>query len=155
MLLYLLRHANADPVAASDDDRALTEKGEAQARKVARFCDERDLRPELILTSPLRRARQTAEPVGERLRCAVLVVPWLASGMAPEDGVAGLHEYSSFPSVMLVGHEPDFSLLIAHLLGMPDPPKITVRKASLTLLELRAPRAGAATLSFSLPCRLM
>ncbi len=155
MLLYLLRHANADTVAASDEERALTEKGQAQARKVARFCAERELRPDLILTSPLLRTRQTAAPIGERLGLEVFVTPWLASGMTPEDAVAGLREHGEFFGVMLVGHEPDFSLLIAHLLGLPNHVQILVRKASLTLLELRTPRAGAGTLHFSLPCRLM
>jgi phosphohistidine phosphatase len=155
VLLYLLRHANADTVAVRDEERALSEKGEAQAKKVARFCAERELRPELILTSPLLRTRQTAAPIGERLGVEVLVAPWLASGMAPEDGVAGLRECEKLSSVMLVGHEPDLSLLIAHLVGLRDPARFTVRKASLTLLELRALRAATATLHFTLPCRLM
>lgn len=155
MLLYLLRHANADTVAPRDDDRALSEKGEEQARKVGRFCAERELRPDLILTSPLLRARQTAAPVGERLKAEVLITSWLASGMTPEAAVSGLEEYSQFSAVMVVGHEPDFSQLIAHLLGVSSHNLILVRKASLTLLEFHAPRAGAATLHFSLPCRLM
>jgi phosphohistidine phosphatase len=155
MLLHLLRHANADTVAASDDERPLSEKGEAQAKKVARFCDERELRPDLILTSPLLRARQTAAPIGERLRVEILVAPWLASGMTPEEALSGLREYVAFSAVMLVGHYPDFSMLIAHLLGVPNYAQVIVRKASLTLLEVRAVRAGAATLHFSLPCRLM
>ncbi len=155
MLLYLLRHANADTVAARDDERALSEKGEEQARKVARFCADRDLRPDLILTSPLLRARQTAAPVGERLEVEVFVTPWIASGMMPEAAVYGLQEYAEFSSVMLVGHEPDFSLLSAHLLGLSDHSHVVIRKASLTLLEFRAPRVGAAMLHFSLPCRLM
>lgn len=155
MHLYLLRHANADTVAESDDERPLSEKGEAQAKKVARFCDERDLRPDLILTSPLLRARQTAAPVGERLGAEVFVTPWLASGMVPEDALAGLQEYSAFSGVMLVGHFPDFPLLIAHLLGGSGQSVIAVRKASLTLLDVRALRSGGATLQFSLPCRLM
>jgi phosphohistidine phosphatase len=155
MLLYLLRHANADTVAASDDERPLSEKGEAQAKKVARFCHERELQPELILTSPLLRAQQTAAPVGERLGSEVLVTPWLASGMTPEDAIAGLREYRDLFAVMLVGHYPDFSMLAAHLLGMPNYTRVVVRKASLTLLEVRALRPGGATLHFSLPCRLM
>ncbi len=155
MQLYLLRHANADTVAATDDARPLSEKGEAQAKKVARFCDERELRPDLILTSPLLRARQTAAPLGERLGVEVFVMPWLASGMAPEDAVAGLQEYSGFSGVMLVGHYPDFSMLTAHLLGMPNHTQVVVRKASLTLLDVRALRTGGASLQFSLPCRLM
>ncbi len=155
MLLYLLRHANADTVAESDDARTLTEKGHAQAEKVARFCAERELRPEFILSSPLPRAQETAAPIGEKFGVKVIVTPWLASGMRPEAATDALREYTRFESVLLVGHEPDFSMLIAHLLGLPDHARFIVRKAALTLLEFRAPRAGAATFHFSLPCRLM
>jgi phosphohistidine phosphatase len=155
MLLYLLRHANADTVAERDDDRALSEKGEEQARNVARFCDERGLKPEVILTSPLRRTQQTAAPVGKKLGADILIAPWLASGMMPESATAELGAYLQFESVMIVGHEPDFSLLIAHLLGLPDHARFIVRKASLTLLEFRSARAGGAFFHFSLPHRLM
>lgn len=155
MLLYLLRHANADTIATTDDARTLSEKGEAQAQKIARFCDERELRPELILASPLVRTRQTAQSIAERLRAELLVAPWLASGMTPETATEALQEYLRFQSVMLVGHEPDFSLLIAYLLGLPDHARFIVRKGSLTLLEFRSLRVGAATFHFSMPCRLM
>ena len=109
MLLYLLRHANADTIAESDDARTLTEKGRAQAKKVAHFCAERELRPEVILASPLPRAQQTAAPIGEKFGVEVIVTPWLASGMMPEGATDALRDYLRFKSVMLVGHEPDFS----------------------------------------------
>ena len=56
---------------------------------------------------------------------------------------------------MLVGHEPDFSGIAAHLLGLPRQESIRIRKASLALLELDSIRAGTARLEFSLPCKLM
>jgi len=55
MFLYLLRHANADTIAANDDDRPLSDKGRAQGQQVADFCKARDLKPALILTSPANR----------------------------------------------------------------------------------------------------
>ncbi|TCO85244.1 phosphohistidine phosphatase SixA [Chthoniobacter flavus] len=155
MLLYLLRHADADTVAASDDARALSEKGIDQAQKVARFCEAHDMQLSLILTSPLRRAHETAKPMAAALRAELMIVPWLASGMHPEAALEELRAYRSQTSVMLVGHEPDFSQLAAHLLGLPTNNAIHVRKGSLTLLELDVFRAGAATLQFSLPCKLM
>lgn len=155
MLLYLLRHADADTVAPSDDDRALSEKGIAQAKKVARFCEAHDVRLSLILSSPLRRAHETAKPVAQTLRAELLVVPWLASGMHPQAGLEELRAYRKQNSVMLVGHEPDFSHFAAHLLGMSTSTAITIRKASLTLIEIDTFRAGAGRLDFSLPCKLM
>jgi phosphohistidine phosphatase len=155
VLLYLLRHADAETVAASDDARPLSERGIDQAKKVARFCEAHDMQLSLILTSPLRRAHETAKPMAAALRAELMIVPWLASGMHPEAALEELRAYRSQTSLMLVGHEPDFSQLAAHLLGLPTNNAIHVRKASLTLLELDVFRAGAATLQFSLPCKLM
>lgn len=155
MLLYLLRHANADTVAAHDDDRPLSEKGIEQARKVAQFCAERGLAVPLILSSPLPRARETAQPVAEALGAELRVERWLASGMHPEAALEELKAHRNLPGVMIVGHEPDFSQLIAHLLGLPSATQVHVRKASLTLLALDVFRSGTARLEFSLPCKLM
>lgn len=155
MLLYLLRHADADTVAANDDDRRLSEKGIEQARKVARFCTERGLAVPLIFSSPLPRAQETAQPVAEALGAELRVEPWLAAGMHPETALEELKAHRALPGVMIVGHEPDFSQLIAHLLGLPSSTQVHVRKASLTLLALDVFRAGTARLEFSLPCKLM
>lgn len=155
MLLYLLRHADADTVAASDHSRALSEKGRDQAQKVARFCEAHGMQLSLVLSSPLLRAHETAQIVSKTLRAEMLTAPWLACGMHPQGALEELRAYRSQSSVLLVGHEPDFSQLIAHLLGMPTNNAIHVRKASLTLLDLEVFRAGAATLQFSLPCKLM
>jgi phosphohistidine phosphatase len=155
MLIYLLRHADAETPAATDDARALSEKGLTQARKVAKFCETHDLQPSLILTSPLRRTHETAQIVCTALRSEMLIASWLASGMHPHTALEELRGYRDRDSLMLVGHEPDFSQLAAFLLGLPTNNAIHIRKASLTLLELDVFRAGAASLLFSLPCKLM
>ena len=155
MLLYLLRHANADTGGQSDDARPLSEKGMEQAKKVARFCEAHDMQLSLILTSPLRRALQTAKPVAEALRAELIIAPWLSSGMSPHKALEEIGAYRAQNSVMLVGHEPDFSQLAAHLLGLPTNHAINIRKGSLTLLDVSSFRPGAASLQFSLPCKLM
>ncbi len=155
MLLYLLRHADANTVAANDDDRALSSKGKTQAEKVGRFCEAHEMHLSVILTSPVRRAQETAEIVAEKMRSELIVVPWLACGMHPQGALTELRAYRSQGSVMLVGHEPDFSQFAAHLLGLPTATALHVRKASLTLIELGVFRAGAGCLQFALPCKLM
>ena len=155
MHLYLLRHADADTPAATDHARALSEKGREQAYKVARYCEAHDMQLSLVLSSPLRRAHETAQIVSATLRAEMLIAPWLASGMHPDQAMEELRAYRSQSSVLIVGHEPDFSQLIAHLLGMATNNAIHVHKASLTLLDLDIFRAGAATLQFSIPCKLM
>jgi phosphohistidine phosphatase len=155
MELYLLRHANADTVAAHDDDRALSEKGLGQARKVGKFCSAHDLKPDALLSSPIRRAKETAEIVAETLRVEVKIARWLACGMEPAKALAHLRELQNHERVMLVGHEPDFSEFAAHLLGLPDGVQIRIRKASLTRIDLAALTAGTGCLQYSIPCRYL
>ena len=155
MQLFLLRHADANTEAASDAARRLSEKGIVQAKKVARFCEAHEVAPELILTSPVWRAHETANIVAEHLRAEFLIAPWLACGMRAERALEELQGHARFERVMLVGHEPDFSLLAAHLLGLPGEAQIHVRKASLIHLDLPMLRAGVARLEFLLPSRLM
>jgi phosphohistidine phosphatase len=60
MTLQFLRHADAEPFTGSDFSRNLTPKGNTQAANVGKFLKSRHLVPDIILTSPLVRARQTA-----------------------------------------------------------------------------------------------
>ena len=155
MQLYLLRHANADTIAETDDARCLSEKGLAQAKKVARFCAAQEIEPALILSSPVRRAHETALIVSAHLRAELAVEHWLSCGMNPEHATHELRDHRALSTVMIVGHEPDFSRLVAHLLGLVSEERIAIRKASLTLLEIDSFRAGGACLHYSLPCRMM
>jgi phosphohistidine phosphatase len=152
MLLYLLRHADAGSYAASDELRALSEKGVRQARDVARFCGTHEVAPEVVLTSPLLRARQTAEIAAKETGSELIVVPWLTSGMAPDEALNELRSFSKMKSVMLVGHEPDFSQLAARLLGM-SAERLRLRKASLTCIEVDNLKSGAGVLQFTLPVK--
>jgi phosphohistidine phosphatase len=155
MDLLLLRHADANTDAASDDARRLSEKGEGQAKKVARFIEANELELGLILSSPVRRAHETAQIVAEHLGVELITVRWAACGMTPETAIDELRAYAKFDRVVLVGHEPDFSQLAAHVLGLRDPAQLRIRKASLTFLELTAFAPGAARLQWSVPCRFM
>ena len=156
MLLYFLRHAEAEDEAASDFARRLTPKGLEQADKVGKFCVRAGLIPDLILSSPVVRAEQTARAVSKRLDGRELVVEsWLACGMSPAACLESLAAYARFGHVMLVGHEPDFSGAIAACLGLPDPDRLNIRKASLTAIDLPRLRAGSGRLEFTTPVRLM
>lgn len=156
MQLYLLRHADAATPAEVDAVRRLSDKGVDQARRVGRFCKSHEILPEIFLTSPLVRARETAEHVARELNIPKAdVAAFLASGMRPETALAELKTYEKFTSVMIVGHEPDFSMLIAHLVGLPGGERLRVRKASLTLLDVPSIKPGAGRLDFSIPCKLM
>jgi phosphohistidine phosphatase len=155
MQLYLLRHADADTVAARDEDRALSEKGEAQAKKVGRFCEAHEVSVSAVLTSPVRRAHQTAQTVANHLRADLISAPWLACGMRPQLALDELKIFRAKQSVMIVGHEPDFGALVAHLIGLPSGSQIQIRKASLTLIDVETLEKGGGRLEFCVPCKLM
>lgn len=152
MRLYFLRHAEAEPDFLDDYNRRLTPKGVEQTEKVTQFCQRNGLFPDLVLTSPVVRARQTADKVfGKMGGSEIVECAWLACGMTPATLMDELAGYAKFANVCLVGHEPDFSESIAFLSGS----RLNVRKASLTLVDLPSVRSGAGELQFSIPARLM
>jgi phosphohistidine phosphatase len=155
MLLLFLRHAEAEDARSSDFSRRLTPKGIEQAEKAGKFCLQRELVPDVILSSPVIRARQTADIVAKSLGVNVVEAPWLACGMDPEDCLAHLSTSDGLEVILLVGHEPDFSHMVADLIGLPDPSALKIRKASLTAVELEELCVGCGQLQFSVPARLM
>lgn len=119
MILYLMRHAEAeDPgPGQSDAERPLTSKGQRRSEHAGAALVAMGARPDLVFTSPLRRALQTAQAVADRLQAPLQQAPALA-GRVTVRTVAGLLEANGSPrAVLLVGHEPDFSALIGQLLG--------------------------------------
>jgi phosphohistidine phosphatase len=157
MLLCLLRHAEAEVLAASDRARRLTPKGEEQAERVGKFCRKQGIAPAVILTSPVTRALQTAKLVAKSLADAELIeVPWAQCGMDPWAAMDELKAYAKFPSLMLVGHQPDLGALAAVLLGMDNVQHLHVRKALLAAIDAsHGLSTGAGVLQFFVPVKLM
>ena len=114
MRVYLCRHAKAAP-GEPDDLRELTGKGRAQARALGDRIAGLHEPPTLVLTSPLVRARQTAEAVAEATGAPLRVEPRLAPGAT----VAGLREavIGEAGPVVTVGHQPDCSEIAFALTG--------------------------------------
>lgn len=145
MKLVLIRHAKAQSHGASDNDyqRALTAKGECQSTEIAKWFTKHDVLADIILTSPVLRAQQTAQIIStSALLPSPITEPWLRCGMSPESALAELAAYADFSCVVIVGHEPDLSQLAERILGMPSG-RIHLRKASVLELSCRPPvRAG-------------
>lgn len=110
MQILLVRHAIAEP-AGSDAERALTDAGRREFERVAAAVAARGWRPESVLHSPLRRARETAEILGRALYAPLESCAELAE--APSAELLGRLRA---PAVALVGHEPWMSALAAWLL---------------------------------------
>jgi phosphohistidine phosphatase len=152
MELLVIRHAKAEDHGhpGGDGERALVAKGFEQSARLGRFLKRIDRRPDVVLTSPLVRARQTAETLCEAAEMPGPVVQgWLACGMDPEMAIRELVAFSDFERVAIVGHEPDLSSLIEWLLGCSGS-SVEVKKASLTGLQVHPP-AWLARLLFHVP----
>ncbi len=122
MELYFLRHARAmkrEEWRGPDARRPLTERGAASMRKEAAALAKLDLRLDLILTSPLERARHTARITAEALGLKKRVVQSaaLAPGFSVQKLTRVLASRPKVSRVMFVGHEPDFSQVLSELTG--------------------------------------
>lgn len=145
MNLFILRHGIAvepgSPGMTSDADRILSVEGKKKMKAIARGMKVLDLAFDLILSSPYARARETAEIVAHEfgLEGALEFSPLLAVG---GDGAALVAELAArgrdLESILLVGHEPQLSRLISHLLSGNSGLSITMKKGGLCKLD--APR---------------
>jgi phosphohistidine phosphatase len=122
MNLYLLRHgiaaAKDDPAFELDSERPLTKKGIKKFRKAARGIERLGISFDTILSSPLVRARQTADLLAEILgqESSVDEIPALAPDSSPEQLLSELSSVEGKEHVMLVGHEPFLGELAKFLL---------------------------------------
>ncbi len=139
MDLILLRHGKAEDFnSGGDESRMLVDRGREQARSAARLLMASGGLPELVLTSPLVRARQTAE---EFCTAANLPGPveqgWLACGMVPANAMVELGAFKQFKTIAIVGHEPDFSLMVEWLLGVKGG-MVDFKKGALACIRIAA-----------------
>lgn len=116
MNLYLIRHGIAEePDVKPDSERALTGQGRKQLRTAARSLARAGLTLDVVVTSPLLRARQTAEIFAQALDLGASQVIESAE-LAPDGNPAKLLKDNRWESVALVGHEPYLSELASVLL---------------------------------------
>jgi phosphohistidine phosphatase len=129
MTIYLVRHAIAEargPVWPDDHDRPLTTRGIARMREIALRLADRGVQVEQIWTSPLVRARQTADVLAPLWTTArqIAVIQELAPGHATSrvgKALASVTTSEADPVVAVVGHEPDLGLLTAWMIGARSP----------------------------------
>ncbi len=155
-LLLLLRHGIAEDAGPGESDasRRLTGEGKRKVREVVAGMRALDLSIDVILTSPLRRARETAEIVADGYGLDDALVE--ASALAPARGADAvfdaLQAHARCESIMLVGHQPDLGELASTLLvGTPGLVPLPFRKAGLAAISVTAiPPRAAGTLEFFL-----
>ncbi|MBD3343672.1 MAG: phosphohistidine phosphatase SixA [Chitinivibrionales bacterium] len=146
MEIILVRHGIAvdrtAPGISSDEERTLTDEGIAKTRNAARGLKEMGVVPQRIISSPLVRARQTAEVVASvcapksKIETSALLSPG-----EPLSATTGWLEKQKEINIMLVGHMPDTAELASLLLS------------TTPTLDIRFKKAAACCISFTGKCK--
>jgi phosphohistidine phosphatase len=157
MKLYLLRHGiavDADAWDGDDASRPLTSDGRKEMEREARAIAKLDLKLERIVTSPLKRARETAQIVAERLDLTDCLIEddRLAGNFDAARLVLLLRDLGAKESIMLVGHEPDFSKTIVQLIGGGS---VDVKKGGLARIDIEDARTPAGDLIWLIPPKVL
>jgi phosphohistidine phosphatase len=158
MRLLIVRHAIAvahGTQGVREEERPLTPRGRKRfavaARGLARICR----RPDVLLTSPLVRARETAEIAAEAWgKVEAVDEPALAGGSFAQVAAA-VEGHGDAKLVALFGHEPDVSSLVARLLGTSSSERLTFKKGGAALLDVPGRMADGGALIWYASPRLL
>jgi len=146
MIVYFVRHASAGKSIANpkrDEQRPLDEDGILQARYVGRLLANLDVQVEQIVSSPLKRARQTASLVANELafETAVQIEDALRPEAEFEQFQAMLAHYKKYESIMVVGHNPSLTEFLIKSISA-GATQIEFKKGSVAKVEMNG-RTGS------------
>lgn len=137
--IYLVRHAIAEERGDAwpdDTKRPLTRDGAERMKRITRGLRAIDMRVDVILTSPLVRAVQTAEILSDGLEAhpGVLRVQALAPGNSPARVAGALAAHRKSRAIAVVGHEPGLGELAAWLIGAKQP--VPFKKGGVARIDI-------------------
>ena len=157
--LYVIRHGIAEERGDAwpdDTKRPLTEDGVARMRKTARALERLGVTFDVVLTSPLVRAHQTAEIVASAYspKPPVVNVDALAPGGSSSAVIAELEKHAKKKRIAIVGHEPGIGELAAKLAGMRV--DLEFKKGGMARIDVEAlPPKGPGMLRWFVPPRFL
>ncbi|HMD02341.1 MAG TPA: phosphohistidine phosphatase SixA [Candidatus Baltobacteraceae bacterium] len=157
MRCYFLRHGLAgdrEDWQGDDSERPLTAEGIEKMGREAKTIAALKLQLDAIVTSPLTRARQTAEIVAKELKLRDRLVEDDNLGLAfdLEHLTNVLEKHAGANSIMLVGHDPSMSETIGQLIGNA---RVEMKKGSLACVEIATPSSRNGVLTFLLPPKVL
>jgi len=141
MIIYFLRHASAgetysDPV--KDLKRPLDDEGILQSRYIGQTLAALDVHPEVIISSPLTRAMQTASIVANELSYEQKIES--DKRLRPEAGFAEFQQlvnaHGKAESIMVVGHNPSLNEFAAQVIGASAKSGIALKKGAVAKIEI-------------------
>jgi phosphohistidine phosphatase len=159
MQILIIRHAKAGQrgllgfIGKKDATRPLTDAGRRDMRKAVRGLQKLVPEIDVIASSPLTRARETADIVSRRYDdIPVMELAPLAPGGSKEDVLAWLRDQKATATVVLVGHEPDLGILASWLLSGGAESFLSLKKGAACLIEMsEKPTPGSGSLEWVLP----
>ncbi len=149
MRLYIIRHATAearDPMDGDDPGRRLVEQGRTESRLAAQALARMESRPGLVISSPLRRAVETARPIAAMLDVPLIEDRLLRPGFDEAAFAAVIDRHGDRTDLALVGHEPDLSELVHYLTGA----RVAMPKGGVARVDVASLRAGTSELRWLL-----
>ncbi|HEY9784249.1 MAG TPA: phosphohistidine phosphatase SixA [Candidatus Obscuribacterales bacterium] len=141
MKIYLMRHATAveriGGAILNDSQRPLTDEGKEETKAVASALKRLNTKPDLVVASPLVRAKQTAEIILEVLgaREELKTTGALAPGGTSTEIFKYLQQFDNYEDIFLVGHEPDVGRIAADLIWARPEVNIPFKKAGVIRVD--------------------
>ena len=138
MKLYFIRHATATDIALNDAARELTEEGKNEARIAGVALAELGIQPSPIFTSPLVRARQTAEIAAKEMNHTgdVQTIEELVNDTPTAELIRFLKRFEEEKEIALVGHAPSLSIHVAAFIGAKEHEGLPLSKGGIACVEL-------------------
>ena len=142
MIIYFLRHANAGERVANprkDEKRALDETGMEQCGSVGRALAALDVQVDVIVSSPLKRAAQTASLVGNEISYEGKLQ--LDDALRPAASFADFHrmlgKYAKYEAILVVGHNPNLSEFLGRCISEAGcEASVELKKGAVARVEL-------------------
>lgn len=141
MDLYLFRHGKAEEktgLVTSDSGRKLTEIGIKEIETISKSLKVLDIEVDYIISSPLKRAKQTADIISKDLlkrKKQFLIWDELKPEIPVEETIKKIYSLN-FSSIMFVGHEPHLSSLISNIISGSTKTEILLKKGGFAHIEL-------------------
>ncbi|NQU10508.1 phosphohistidine phosphatase SixA [bacterium] len=148
MKLYFLRHGSAADIATSDAARELTKEGREEARIAGTALVALQVKPDRIASSPLVRARQTAEHAAQVLGFSgsIEVLPELANDSSLSSLLRAVKALGPAEELLLVGHMPSLAEHVGALISKSSDAGVEFGKGTVACIELEVLHAGAGAL---------
>ena len=147
--LVLMRHGVAeDDNPDGDAARRLTARGHVRTGTAARGLIALGITPDIVLTSPLIRCRDTAALVADAAACPIAADARLAPGMLVDDLLEVVLEHPDASTILVCSHQPGLSYALSDLTGCGP---IAFGRPQAAAISLGAPRAGGGRLTAVLP----